>query len=119
MKDSGELLKTGDRSLVSTLVPAEMERFKSVLKYEDVEVKVYRWKTFLNRLTLKTFDFISIDCEGLDIEILKQMDIEGLGVKCLCIEFNGNQEVKAEIDKIMTGFKIIYTSGENLLYARS
>ncbi len=117
--DSGELLKVGDRGLVSTLVEGEKKRFEKVLTYNDVEVKVYRWKTFLNRLTIKTFDFVSIDIEGKDLDVLKQMDIEALGVKCLCIEFNGNQEVKAEIDKIMTGFKIIYTSGENLLYARS
>lgn len=118
LHDSGELLKTGDRALVSTMVEQEKTRFEKVLSYTPVEVKVYRWKTFLNRLTMKTFDFISIDCEGLDLDILKQMDIEALGVKCLCIEWNGNQSLKAEYDKIMQGFRIIYTSGENLIYAR-
>lgn len=119
LHDSGSLLKSGDTSLVSTLVPAEKKRFESVLTYEEVEVKVYRWKTFLNRLTIKKFDFVSIDCEGLDLDILKQMDLDALEVKVLCIEFNGKQDLKAEIDKIMTGFNIIYTSGENLIYARS
>jgi FkbM family methyltransferase len=118
LHDSGELLRTGDQALVSTLVEIEKKRFESVLTYEPVEVKVFRWKTFLNRLSIKTFDFVSVDCEGLDLDILKQMDIEALGVKCLCIEWNGNQELKAEFDNIMTGFKIIYTSGENLIYAR-
>lgn len=118
LHDSGELLKKGDKALVSTIVPDEMKRFQSVLSYDPVEVKVFRWKTFLNRLTLKQFDFVSIDCEGLDLEILKQMNLEELGVKCLCIEHNGNQELKSEFDKIMTGYRIIYTSGENLIYAR-
>lgn len=119
LHDSGELLKTGDRALVSTMVKKETERFSKVVPYDEVEVKVYRWKTFFNRLTIKKFDFVSIDCEGLDIDILKQMDLNALEVKCLCIEFNGNQTLKGEIDKIMEGFKIIYTSGENLIYARS
>lgn len=118
LHDSGELLKTGDRALVSTMVKKETERFSKVVPYDEVEVKVYRWKTFYNRLTIKKFDFVSIDCEGLDLDILKQMDINALEVKCLCIEFNGNQTLKGEIDKIMEGFKIIYTSGENLIYAR-
>lgn len=117
LHDSGELLKTGDRALVSTMVKKETERFSKVVPYDEVEVKVYRWKTFYNRLTIKKFDFVSIDCEGLDIDILKQMDINALEVKCLCIEFNGNQTLKGDIDKIMTGFNIIYTSGENLIYA--
>lgn len=116
LHDSGELLKKGDLALVSTLVDKEMDRFKSVLSYEDVEVKVFRWKTFLNRLSIKKFDFVSIDCEGLDADILEQMDVSE--VRCLCIEWNGVKEMKERFDKHMGGFKIIYTSGENLIYAR-
>jgi FkbM family methyltransferase len=116
LHDSGELLKTGDQALVSTMVEKEMDRFKSVLKYEDVEVKVYRWKTFLNRLKIKKFEFVNIDCEGLDADILEQMDVSE--VKCLCIEWNGVKEMKQRFDKHMAGFNIIYTSGENLIYAR-
>lgn len=118
LHDSGTLLKTGDTALVSTLVEEEKKRFESVLTYEPIEVKVFRWKTFYNRLTLKHFDFISIDAEGMDLAILEQMDIEALGVKCLCIEFNGNQNLKESFDKIMNGFNVIYTSAENLIYAK-
>lgn len=114
--DSGELLKKGDKSLVSTLIKEETKRFSATVAYEMVEVKVFRWKTFYNRLSIKKFDFISIDCEGMDLDILKQMNIAELGVKCLCIEWNGNQKLKAEYDEIMSGFKVIYTSGENLIY---
>lgn len=117
LHDSGELLRQGDQALVSTMVEKEKERFSKVLSYEDVEVKVYRWKTFYNRLTIKKFDFISIDCEGLDADILEQMDVSE--VKLLCIEWNGVQAMKERFDKHMEGFKIIYTSGENLIYARS
>lgn len=116
LNDSGELLKKGDRALVSTLVPDEMKRFEKVLAYDPVEVKVFRWKTFHNRLTLKQFDFVSIDAEGLDGDILEQMDVSD--IKCLCIEWNGVQELKKRFDAKMEGFRIIYTSGENLIYAR-
>lgn len=116
LHDSGELLKKGDTSLVSTLVESEKARFQSVLHYEPVQVKVYRWKTFYNRLTIKKFDFISIDCEGLDGDILKQMDVSE--TRALCIEFNGKEELKAMYSELLPDFHIIYTSAENLLYAR-
>lgn len=116
LHDSGSLLKTGDTGLVSTLVPEEKKRFESVLTYEPVEVKVYRWKTLLNRFTIKKFDCISIDAEGFDSEILDQMDVTD--VKLLVIEWNGHQYLKDKFSQKMEGFKIIYTSGENLIFAR-
>lgn len=114
--DSGSLLKTGDTSLVSTLVEAETERFKSVLAYEPIEVKVFKWKTFYNRLYIKKFDFVSIDAEGFDAVILEQMDVSE--VKCLTIEWNGHENLKQQFSKKLEGFKIIYTSAENLIFAR-
>lgn len=116
LHDSGELLKTGDVGLVSTFVPAEMDRFKSVLRYEDVEVKVFKWKTLFNRFTLKKFDFINIDAEGYDLAILEQIDVSE--VRCICVEFNGHQHLKDSFSKYLEGFKIIYTSPENLIFAR-
>lgn len=118
LHDSGALLNSGDTSLVSTLIEEEKKRFKSVLTYNPVEVKVFRWKTFLNRLTIKKYDLVSIDCEGLDLAILEQMNLEELGVKCLCIEWNSNTVLKEAFDKIMVGYRVIYTSAENLIYAK-
>jgi FkbM family methyltransferase len=116
LHDSGSLLKQGDTALVSTLDKAETNRFAGVTTYNEIEVKVFKWKTFLNRLYIKKFDFISIDAEGLDLDILKQMDVSE--VRCICIEWNGKQELKAAFQKILHDFKIIYTSGENLIFAR-
>jgi hypothetical protein len=42
-------------------------------------------------------DFISIDAEGLDLDILRQINLTDLNVKCLCIEHNSNKQVRAEI----------------------
>lgn len=116
LHDSGSLLKTGDTGLVSTLVAEEKKRFESVLSYTDVEVKVYRWKTLLNRFTIKKFDCISLDAESMDWDILQQMDVTD--VKLLVIEWNGKPELKERFSKYLHEFKIIYTSGENLIFAR-
>lgn len=119
LHDSGTLLKTGDTSLVSTLVEEEKKRFQAVLTYEPVAVKTFRWKTFLNRCSLKKFDFVSIDCEGLDLDILIQMDLSD--VKCLCIEHNGHELLKQAYTEYCAKFgltRLLYTSAENLIFAR-
>lgn len=116
LHESGELLKKGDTSLVSTLIEDEKQRFENVLSYDKVEVKCFRWKTFLNRLTIKKFDFISIDCEGMDADLLDQMDVTD--TRCVCIEWNGHQSLKERFSKKLDGFNIIYTSAENLIFAR-
>lgn len=116
LDESGPLISKDDVSLVSTIVDAEKERFKRVVTYDKVPVKCFTWKTFLNRLSVKTFDFVSIDAEGCDEIILKQMDLSE--TKCVCIEWNGKPELKVSFSQYLEGFKIIYTSGENLIFAR-
>lgn len=102
-----------DSGLLATLVEEEKKRWPGQ-KYEEVEVKCFKWKTFLNRLRIKEFDFISIDTEGMELVILEQMDLSK--VRCACVEFNGRN--KEKFDKIFEGFNLIYTSPENLIYAR-
>lgn len=114
--ESGELVKQGDVGLVSTLIEKETERFKRVTNYEAIEVDCYRWKTAMNRWKFKKFDFISIDIEGLEIEVLEQIDLTE--TKLICVETNGSQEKKAKLDEMLKEFKVIYTSPENLIYAR-
>lgn len=113
--DSGNHLNSNDIGLLSTSSPTELTRFPGT-QYTEMDVKCYRWKTALNRFRIKSFDFISIDAEGFDLEILQQIDITN--VKCLCIEWNLDQERKQQFSNYMQGFNIIYESPENLIYAR-
>lgn len=116
LHESGALLGTEDVGLVSSLDKEEIKRFSRTVQYEEVEVKVFRWKTFLNRLYTKSFDMISIDIEGLEVDVLKQMDLTD--VKLICVETNGNLEKKKVLDDLLQGFRVIYTSPENLIYVR-
>lgn len=116
LQESGPLCSAADVGLVSTFHSHEMDRFKRTVKYEPVEVKVFKWKTFLNRLTIKEFDMISMDCEGNELSILPDMDLSKTSL--ICLEWNSKPELKAEYEKYLAGFKLIYTSGENLIYVR-
>lgn len=119
LQKSSSLLKNGDTGLVSTFHPSEMERFKSVVSYEPVEVKMFKWKTALNRFKIKKFDFISIDIEGGELTVLPDMDLTD--TKLICLEHNGSPEKKRAFLECTSKYginKIIYESGENVIIAR-
>jgi hypothetical protein len=67
-------------------------------------------------LPIKQFDFISIDCEGEDLEILAQIDLSK--TQMLSLEWNSKPELKKDFEHYLDGFKLLYTSGENLIYVR-
>ena len=118
LHDSGTHLNKNDHGLLSTILENEKKRWKKE-KFEEVKIKCFRWKTFLNRLKIKTFDFISLDAEGLDLKILKQINLSD--TKLVCVEWNSIEERRQEFLKYCSGYgleKIIYTSAENLLIAR-
>lgn len=115
LHESGELLKKGDVALVSSLDDNEIQRWRPAnIQFKDVQVKVFRWKTFLNRLKIKKFDFISLDAEGLDLDILRQIDLTD--TKALVVEWNGKQ--KQEFIDYCKGFRLIGENPENLIFAR-
>lgn len=116
LQESASLCSPSDVALVSTLHASEMARFKSITKYTPVEIQMYTWRTFLNRLTIKKFDMITMDCEGSELDILPDMDLTH--TKLICIEHNGKEQLKEEYEKYLSEFKLIYTSGENLIYVK-
>lgn len=105
-----------DFSLLSSLKKEETEKWKAV-NFKAKKVQSFTYETLgLNKYK---FDFITIDAEGMDMEILKQIDL--LDTQLLCIEWNSKNEIKEEILEYTSKFgmnKIIYQSGENLLIAR-
>lgn len=119
LQESASLLSTADVGLVSTFESSEMQRFKSITTYEPVNVKMFKWKTFLNRLRIKDFMFVNLDVEGFELHILPDMDLSK--TELLCIEHNGSEEKKKSYLHYTEKYglnKIIYESGENLLIAR-
>ena len=114
--ESGPLLGSDDVALVSTFSQSEMDRFKEAVQYETIEAKCLTWSAFLTGCPVKEFDFISIDIEGNEMDVLPFMDLSN--TRLICIEFNGNEDLKREYERYLTGFKLIYTSAENLIYGR-
>lgn len=114
--ESGHHLKDkSDYALLSTLDPNETIKWrKAGIEFKEIEVDVIT----MDELNAH-FDFVTIDAEGIDIEILKQIDLTH--TKLLCIEWNSIMSNKLVILEYCSQFgmnKIIYESGENLLICR-
>jgi FkbM family methyltransferase len=117
---SGSHLGNGDSGLLSTLNPAEMKRWKRE-KFNKTTVNCFTYSTLRKQVVpgIKVYEFITIDAEGMDMVILKQINLSYTFM--LCIEWNGNFGTRSEILNYCKGFgmkTILYENGENLLIVR-
>jgi FkbM family methyltransferase len=110
--ESGTHLGLGDTSLVSTLIPEEMNRWKKE-KFSPVQVDVMT----IDLLCPKgeAFDLLSLDVEGMELQVLPSI-MEHLIIGMAIVEWNGKH--RSEFDAIMKGYKLYYSNGENLIYVR-
>jgi FkbM family methyltransferase len=113
---SGEHLGNGDSDLLSTLSLKDKQKWESTTDYKTIEVQALTFKDF-NTLNTK-YDFINIDVEGLDVEVLKQLDLNELECKCLCIEHNGTNLNAINTEMSKYNFKVIGQNLENIIYAK-
>ncbi len=121
LKVSGHHLHDkSDVALLSSLKEDETTKWRNAgIAFEEEEIIVTTYNNLLKMSGKPVFDFITIDCEGLDVDVLKQIDLTN--TKLLCIEWNSHPEVKAEILEYCSQFgmtKLIYESGENLLLCK-
>jgi FkbM family methyltransferase len=119
LHESGEHLGNGDVALLSSTKQNEVNRWGSTTGFTDIEVPCINFNTLLGMTHHKTFDFISIDIEGMELEVLPQMDLQALGCKLLCVEFNGKEQEKYDAIVLPQVFKLIHKNAENLIYAKS
>ena len=119
--ESSNLLNNNDIGLVSSLVADETERWrKTGIKYVEYEIDCYTWEFFLDKFSLKSqnFDIISIDIEGMDYDVLIQMNLQELQCKVLCVEFNG-KDIQKYVDYASKhGMTLVHQNPENLIFLK-
>ena len=98
--------------LIEELPASDLSRFvnkRKILKKVH-EVKALTLQEVIDQnLTSNEIDFLSIDIEGEDIEILKSLDLSRYKIKAICVEHN----FRKDSDEII-GF--MYKNGYDLLY---
>jgi len=116
--EMGNHLNAGDVSLLSTIKKTELKRWPGV-EFKERMTEVWTYKTLLKHSPLKFFDFISIDAEGVDYEILEQIDLKYTDM--VCIEHNSNadlfQLIKTYCNKAGL-YKCLLNNLENVIWAR-
>jgi FkbM family methyltransferase len=116
--EMGNHLNAGDVSLLSTIKKTELKRWPGV-EFKERMTEVWTYKTLLKHSPLKFFDFISIDAEGVDYEILEQIDLKYTDM--VCIEHNSNpdlfQLIKEYCNKAGLTKKLL-NNLENVIWAR-
>lgn len=111
--DMGEHIGKGDSSLLSTAVQSETNRWIGT-QFAKCKVKAVTYADIID-----TYDFITIDCEGLDLDVLKQIDLKHTSL--VCIEHNSVREVRnAIIDYCAKAglTKKVYECLENVIMGR-
>lgn len=123
--ESGSLISETDCGLVSSIIPNETERWrKAGTRFTSYQVECKTFETLFGKSNINLiqddiqFDFISIDIEGMDYDILKQIDLGKYGCKCLCVEFNGIDKQKY-VDYVNSyGMVLIHENPENLIFVK-
>lgn len=114
--DMGTHLGKEDTSLLSTINKKEIDRWKGTVEFRETECTSWTFETLEQNSLYLTYDFISIDAEGMDYEILKQIPLTD--VKMVCVEYNGKDEEKYVRYCEKYGLKVLHKNFENLIFAR-
>ena len=105
-----------NHNYVATLVRHETERWKDET-FTETEVEVLTFEDFYKRSPIKEFDFISIDAEGMDYDILCQIDLKKVKCQMICVEHNGIETDKYYHLIAGQGYREIHRNAENLIMA--
>ena len=117
--ESGTHLGKDDVGLVSSFKKDVTARWQSTTQYHHRQVQCYDFNSFLTELAqYKTADFISIDVEGLDYEILSSIDLYKTCTRLVCVEHNG-QNIGRFVDYGRRyGMHVLACNAENLIMGR-
>ena len=88
---SGSHISNNDVGLLSSLNEKETQKWRGTTSFAETEVDVVRFSRLMDLSPYENFQFISIDVEGSELDILPQMNLKEIGCELLCIEFNGDK----------------------------
>jgi len=118
--ESNNLLNNDDIGLVSSLISEETQRWRNAgVGFTEYQVECFTWESFRDKFHLKSqnFDIISIDIEGMDYDVLIQMNLNELGCKILCVEFNGVNKNKYVEYANKFNLHLVNENAENLIFS--
>lgn len=103
----------GSDTLTSTLLDKEAERWGRD-KFRQIKVRSIT-PAELFAMAPGPYDFISIDCEGMDVEVLAHTPSTLRKTAAFCIEHNTVEDRKSRILSLLPDHKTILSNAENLI----
>lgn len=90
-----------------------------VFRWTKIQVRMNTVRTLLAMFPdIETYEFVNIDAEGMDLEILQQLPLDEIGVKMVSVECHGKKRKRARRLLEEAGFTVAYKNLANLLMAR-
>jgi FkbM family methyltransferase len=105
---------SGSDSLLSTTRFDNMAIFKDC-KFDEMTCQQLEWAVFYELIGSPKIDFLSVDAEGMDWEILKQIDLTNISMVCFEKNTNTHHCMKHCLD---SGLKKVHETYCNLIFAR-
>lgn len=78
-------------SILGSLYEDQRRRFFG-MEWDVIKCNFITFEEFMNIHGHSKFDFISIDVEGHDVIVLKQIDLRKVGCQLICLEHSGNDD---------------------------
>jgi len=105
-------------AILSSLHQSHKNNFYG-MHWVETECRFVTFKNFIDESPIKRFDFISIDVEGHDLVVLKQIDLAKVECKMLCIEYNRNLEMLEEFRNYCKDYNMneIHRNDDNVIFA--
>lgn len=95
-------------------------RFEDGSAFKKVWVSTITWDTFIIKQKIKSVDFMILDVEGSELNVLEGMKISDVHPDVLCIEFaysdHNNSIINEETKENFSGFKILKDDLESMGY---
>jgi FkbM family methyltransferase len=110
-----------DTGLVSTLDFEETERWRRQgVEFTERKVSVHPFSHLWDLMGKCTIDYISIDAEGFDFDILQQINLTEVGCKALVIEHNAIIDLaNAMVEYCFKhGLSLAHQNNENLIFVK-
>lgn len=118
--ESGECENLGESGIVSTF-SQKLKDARPQLKWKASVARVMDFSRFLSLYSsCRTYQLISIDAEGMDWDIIQQIDFEKLGCRCLIMEHGNNGSMFQTYISHMNsfGFFLRCKTPENFIFVK-
>ena len=112
--------RTGSQNTLSKSHVSWMRGNFGIKELKKKIVKTTTLKNVLKNQKLKKIDFLNIDIEGSEYEVISSINLKQLQIKVICIELEYNRDQKFKQKKILSylmknGYEIIETIRENYI----